>query len=56
MQQILFVSQKQVSVSAYLRTQTPRVWLNEYFDALDRTILIDDQPVSLAAIYKKVKF
>lgn len=56
LQQIVFVSQKQVRVSSYLRTQTPRVWLNEDFDALDQTMLIDNQPVSLAAIYKKVKF
>jgi len=56
LQQIVLVNPKRVQVLSYVRTKTPNVWLNQDFYDLNEEILIDNQSVTLASIYKKVKF
>jgi Uma2 family endonuclease len=56
LQQILFVSPDKPWVSSYLRSDTPGLWFNTSFHALTDAVTVLDQPVALAAIYKKTKF
>ena len=56
LQQIIFISQKKVSVTSYLRSENPNIWLNQDFYEENEQILIENTPISLKDIYKKVKF
>ena len=56
LQQVLFVSQQQPWVSAYVRGVTPGVWLNTSAHALTETISVLNHTVLLAQVYKKIKF
>ena len=54
--QIIFVNQKKVEVSSFIRSDKANTWLNQDFYTLADEVLIANQPVSLASIYKKVRF
>lgn len=56
LQQIIFVNQKKVGISSYLRSDQPNTWINQDFYSLDETIMIEQKPVSLKDIYQKIKF
>lgn len=56
LQQIIFVNQKKVGVSSYLRSDQPNTWINQDFYSLDETLMIENEPVSLKDIYQKIKF
>jgi Uma2 family endonuclease len=56
LQQMIFVNQKKVAISSYIRSDKANTWLNQDFYSLEDEILIDNQPISIEAIYKKVKF
>jgi Uma2 family endonuclease len=56
LQQVIFVSQKKVNVSSYTRSENPNVWLNQDFDKETDELLIENRPVLLSQIYKKIKF
>lgn len=56
LQQVIFVNQKRVEVSLFTRSEKPNTWINEDFYNLTNIFLIDGNPISLEAIYKKVKF
>lgn len=56
LQQVLFVSQEQSWVSAYVRSDTPGVWLNTSAHAPHESISVLSKSVSLEQIYKKMKF
>ncbi len=55
LQQIIFVSQKKMTVMSYTRSEQPGVWLNQDFFE-DDAILIENRPVALGDIYDKVQF
>lgn len=55
LQQIIFVSQKNMTVMSYTRSEQPGVWLNQDFFEGD-AVLIQNMPVTLEAIYEKVQF
>jgi len=56
LQQVLFVSQHRASVSSYLRTETPGVWLNTSFHALTDEVVVLNKPVLVSTIYRKFRF
>ncbi len=56
LEQVLFVSQEHPWVSSFARSETPGVWLNTSAHFLIETISILDYAVTLAQIYKKMKF
>ncbi len=56
LQQVIFVSQKKINVSSYIRSANPNVWLNQDFDNTSDEVLIENRPVLLSQIYKKIKF
>lgn len=56
LKQVLFVSQQQPWVSSYERSEKPGVWLNTSAHALTETIAVLHQDVTLAQVYKKMKF
>lgn len=56
LRQVLFVSQEQPSVSSFVRSETPGMWLNTSAHALTDTIGVLNHEVALAQIYKKFKF
>ncbi len=55
LQQIIFVSQKKMTVMSYTRSEQPGVWLNQDFFEGD-TLLINNMPIALGDIYEKVQF
>lgn len=55
LQQIIFVSQKKMTVMSYTRSEQPGVWLNQdFFEG--ETLLINNMPIALSDIYEKVQF
>lgn len=56
LRQVLFVSQDQSWISSFMRSETPGVWLNTSGHALTDTIAVLDQSITLAEVYKKIKF
>jgi Uma2 family endonuclease len=56
LQQIIFVNQKKVEVSSYTRSSDENTWLNQDFYELDKEIMIDNKPISLASIYENIYF
>ncbi|MBO0932914.1 Uma2 family endonuclease [Fibrella aquatilis] len=56
LEQVLFVSQEQPWVSAFVRSETPGVWLNTSAHSLTDSIGVLTHDVSLAEVYKKMKF
>lgn len=56
LQQVLFVSQEQLWVSAYVRSDMPGVWLNTSAHAPHESIAVLNKSVLLEQIYKKMKF
>jgi Uma2 family endonuclease len=56
LQQIIFIHQKKMSVSSYIRSENSNVWLNQDFEKETDEILIENTPISLKDIYAKVQF
>jgi Uma2 family endonuclease len=56
LQQIIFINQKRIEVSSFIRTEKPNTWINQDFYELTDEMQIDGNPVSIGAIYNKVKF
>lgn len=56
LQQIIYINPKRIEVSTFTRTEAANTWINQDFYELKDSILIDGNPVSLEAIYKKVVF
>ena len=56
LQQVIFVNQKRVGVMSYLRSENPEIWLNQDFYKETDQIMIENSPILLKEIYKKVKF
>jgi Uma2 family endonuclease len=56
LKQIIFVNQKKVSISSYIRTEKPNVWINQDFHSIEDSLIVEDTEISLTAIYKKIKF
>ena len=56
LQQIIYVNPRKVAVSTYIRTENPSIWLNQDFNSLDESIVVEGESISLSAIYKKIKF
>ena len=56
LQQIIFVNQKKVGISSYLRSNQPNTWINQDFYSLEDVILIEGQEVLIKDIYQKIKF
>lgn len=56
LQQIIFVNQKKVGISSYLRSDQPNTWINQDFYSLEDVILIEGQEVLIKDIYQKIKF
>ncbi|WP_373511514.1 Uma2 family endonuclease [Persicitalea sp.] len=55
LQQVIFVSQKNMTVSSYTRSEQPGVWLNQDFFE-DDELMVENMPVSIKDIYDKVQF
>ncbi len=55
LQQIIFVSQKKMTVMSYTRSEQPSVWLNQDFFEGD-ALMIQNMPVALEDVYDKVQF
>lgn len=55
LQQIIFVSQKEMMVSSYTRSEQPGIWLNQDFFEGD-ALPVENLPVALQDIYDKVQF
>ncbi len=56
LKQIILVNQKKIEVSSYTRSDKSNTWINEDFYDLNEELLIDNHAISLASIYKKVRF
>ena len=56
LRQVLFVSQEQPSVSSFVRSETPGMWLNTSAHTLTDSIVVLDHGVRLDEVYKKMKF
>ncbi len=56
LKQIIFINQHKVSVASYIRTEKPNTWLHQDCRILEESITIENSEVSLATIYRKVKF
>ena len=56
LEQVLFVSQEQPWVSSFVRSETPGVWLNTSAHTLTDSIGVLTHNVTLAEIYKKIRF
>lgn len=56
LKQIIFVSQKELGVMSFLRSENPNIWLNQdFYDKAD-IMQIDGNDIEVKDIYKKVKF
>lgn len=56
LQQVIFVSQKELGVMNFLRSENPNIWLNQDFYNEDDKMQIDGKEIAVKDIYKKVKF
>lgn len=56
LQQIIYINQKKMAVTSYLRSETPNVWLNQDFSKAEEALTIEDTPVLLKDIYRKIEF
>jgi len=56
LKQIIFVSQKELGVMNFLRSENPNIWLNQDFYNDNDSMQIDGKELSVKDIYKKVKF
>ena len=56
LKQIIFVSQKELGLMNFLRSENPNIWLNQdFYDEAD-IMQIDGNDIAVKDIYKKVKF
>lgn len=55
-QQVIFIQQKKVGISSFTRSEQPNVWINHELTEFEQNFIIDGHDVSVASIYKKVKF
>lgn len=56
LKQIIFVSQKELGVMSFSRSENPNIWLNQdFYDETD-VMQIDGKDIAVKDIYKKVKF
>jgi Uma2 family endonuclease len=56
LRQVLFVSQQKPSVSSYVCSENPAIWLNTSVHSLTDTVAVLGQAVPLSQIYRKYKF
>lgn len=56
LQQIFFVSQKNISVMSYSRSDQPETWLYQNYTKVEDALMVENMPVSLRDIYDKVQF
>ncbi len=56
LKQIIFVSQKEMGVMSFLRSENPNIWLNQDFYNETDVMQIDGKDIAVKDIYKKVKF
>ncbi len=56
LKQIIFISQKKMNISVYNRQGISNIWLNQDFDQETDEIIIDNLPVLVKDIYRKIKF
>jgi Uma2 family endonuclease len=56
LKQIIFVSQKELGLMNFLRSENPNIWLNQDFYNEDDKMQIDGKEIAVKDIYKKVKF
>ena len=54
--QIVYIEQTQPAISVYTRIGDSNRWENEDFDALDQSLLLEGQPVTVRDFYKKIIF
>ncbi len=56
LKQVIYINPKKVSVSTYIRSENPNIWLNQDFYNLEDNIVVEGSPISLSDIYRKIKF
>jgi Uma2 family endonuclease len=56
LQQLIYINPKKMNVSSFIRSQNPDVWLNQDFYEETHAVSIDNTPVLLKDIYRKVQF
>jgi Uma2 family endonuclease len=56
LKQIIFVSQKELGLMNFLRSENPNIWLNQDFYNEDDRMQIDGKEIAVKDIYRKVKF
>jgi Uma2 family endonuclease len=56
LQQVIYINPKKVNVSTYTRTENPNAWLNQDFYSLEDSITVEGENISLADIYRKIRF
>ena len=56
LQQLIYINPKKMNVSSYIRSENPNIWLNQDFYEETETVMIDNSPVLLKDIYRKVQF
>ena len=56
LRQIIFVSQKEVKISIYTRSENPNIWLNQDFYSVSDEISVENAAISVSDIYKKIVF
>ena len=56
LRQVIFINEHKVSVESYIRTEKPNTWLHQDCRTLEESITIENSEVSLATIYRKIKF
>ena len=56
LQQLIYINPKKMNVSSYIRSANPNIWLNQDFYEETEAVMIDNSPVLLKDIYRKVQF
>ena len=54
--QVIYVEQTQSLVSVYTRIRDSNQWINEDFDRLEQVFKIENEPVPVKDLYKKIVF
>lgn len=55
-QQIIFVQQRRIGISSFTRSEQANIWINHELTDGQQVLEIEGHEVSVASIYKKVKF
>ncbi|PWK26914.1 Uma2 family endonuclease [Arcicella aurantiaca] len=56
LQQVIYVNPQKVSVSTFIRSETPNAWINQDFYSLEDSITVEGASISLTDIYRKIVF